>query len=80
MRRSLYNYSRDPVKPVFLSETYYERESDLDHTYHARWQPWCALLNGAVGYGYGAVGIWQPYDPNDAVGETGNLSFKGVLK
>jgi hypothetical protein len=70
--RSMENYNRKPIKPVFLSESFYERESDPDHVYHTRWQVWSAFLNGALGgYGYGAVGIWNFFEPNEPLGETG---------
>ncbi|GJM30437.1 MAG: hypothetical protein DHS20C17_30720 [Cyclobacteriaceae bacterium] len=71
--RSIENYQLDPVKPVFLSEGYYERSSDADNEYHSRMQPWTAFLNGSAGYGYGAFGIWQFYDPSDAFGEPGKV-------
>ncbi|SHF20597.1 Putative collagen-binding domain of a collagenase [Mariniphaga anaerophila] len=61
--RSLELYALTPVKPVFLSEGYYERYMDTLHVYHSRWQPWSALLNGSAGYGYGAWGVWQFSDP-----------------
>lgn len=64
VQRSLENYNLEPPKPVFMAEAYYERLSDSAHVYHTRWQPWNALLNGAAGYGYGAVGIWQFFDPD----------------
>ena len=73
--RSLENYNIKPVKPVFLSEGYYERPSDKNHEYHARWQPWVAFLNGSAGYGYGAAGIWQFFDPSDPLGETGKVKM-----
>ena len=67
------DYDRTPVKPVFCSEAYYEQSAEMepDHAYYSRWQLWTALLNGAIGYGYGADGIWQFYDPNDPNNETG---------
>lgn len=60
-----------PTRPVFCSEAYYETASDPEHAYHSRWQVWTAVLNGCAGYGYGAWGIWQFYDPDDVEGETG---------
>jgi hypothetical protein len=69
--RALENYALSPVKPVFLSEAYYESALDPDHTYHSRWQPWAAFLNGAAGFGYGADGMWQFFNPGDPKGETG---------
>jgi hypothetical protein len=60
-----------PAAPVFCSEAFYETPKDPDSAYHARWQVWTALLNGAAGYGYGAGGIWQFFDPGDSQGETG---------
>ena len=63
--RTLELFALDPVKPVFLAEGYYEMHSDTNHVYHTRWQPWSAVLNGAAGYAYGAVGMWHFYDPTD---------------
>lgn len=70
--RTLENRALLPARPVFLSESHYERASDPDPPYHARWQAWAALLSGAAGYGYGAWGVWQFLDPSDPAGETGN--------
>jgi hypothetical protein len=61
------------VRPVFLSEAYYERQEDSLQIYHTRWQPWTALLNGSCGYGYGAWGMWQFYDKDNKYGETGKV-------
>lgn len=61
----------EPAAPVFLSEASYESARDPERAYHARWQVWTAFLNGAAGFGYGADGIWQFYDPADPQGETG---------
>ena len=77
--RARENYDLQPAKPVFLAEGYYEREPDPDHAYHSRWQAWSAYLNGALGgYGYGAFGVWQFFDPDDAHGETGKQT-EGVV-
>jgi len=65
------NRALEPAVPVFCSEAYYERASDPDCAYHARWQVWTALLNGAAGYGHGAQGVWQFLDPADPQGEPG---------
>lgn len=54
-----------PPRPVFCSEGYYDVADDADQAYHARWQVWSAMLNGCAGYGHGAHGIWQFYDPAD---------------
>lgn len=54
-----------PPRPVFCSEGYYDVADDADQAYHARWQVWRAMLNGCAGYGHGAHGIWQFYDPAD---------------
>ncbi|MGC9347926.1 MAG: DUF4038 domain-containing protein [Anaerolineae bacterium] len=80
-----------PTRPVFCAESYYERQAEVDAEggYHARWQAWTAFLSGAAGYGYGAFGVWQFYDPDDPDGETGKdvhnvvpwqeaLAFEGV--
>jgi hypothetical protein len=56
---------------VFCSEAYYDRADDPQQAYHARWQVWTAMLSGCAGYGYGAQGLWQFYDPADSSGETG---------
>lgn len=69
--RSEENRALEPVRPVFCSESFYEHTHDSERVYHARWQAWVALLNGCAGYGYGAQGMWQFYDPNDPQGETG---------
>ncbi|HMO83729.1 MAG TPA: DUF4038 domain-containing protein, partial [Lacipirellulaceae bacterium] len=60
-----------PVRPVFCSEGFYESADDQDGAYHARWQVWQAVLAGCAGYGYGAHGVWQFFDPHDPDGETG---------
>ena len=65
------NRKQRPDMPVLLSEAYYEEAVDSLHTYHARWQPWVAYLNAASGFGYGAWGMWQFFDPADPEGETG---------
>ncbi|MBN1671598.1 MAG: DUF4038 domain-containing protein [Kiritimatiellae bacterium] len=72
------NCALEPARPVFCAEAYYERVAadDPERAYHQRWQPWTAFLNGACGYGYGAVGIWQFYDPDDPAGETGKAELK----
>lgn len=68
------NRALAPAVPVFCSEASYERASDADSAYHARWQAWTAFLNGAAGYGYGAHGVWQFLDPQDAAGEPGKMT------
>lgn len=67
------NYALEPRRPVFCAEAYYERslQEDSESAYHQRWQAWCAFLNGAAGYGYGAMGVQEFYDPDDPHGETG---------
>jgi hypothetical protein len=72
--RARENRALRPVRPVFCSESYYERATDPDAAYHMRWQAWAAFLNGCAGYGYGAFGIWQFHDPNDPEGETGKAT------
>lgn len=72
------NRALEPTMPVFSSEAYYERAADQQSAYHSRWQVWTAFLNGAAGYGYGAFGTWQFYDPADPKGETGKVA-KGVV-
>lgn len=71
VRRAAENRALTPVKPVFCSEGFYELESDPDGAYHARWQAWVAMLSGCAGYGYGAQGLWQFYDPTDPGGQPG---------
>ncbi|MGH8017453.1 MAG: DUF4038 domain-containing protein [Opitutaceae bacterium] len=61
----------EPRMPLFLSEALYESALDPDAAYHIRWQVWASFLNGAAGYGYGAEGIYQFYDPADPKGEKG---------
>lgn len=68
------NRPLEPTMPVFCSEAYYERATDPQSAYHSRWQVWTAILNGAAGYGYGAFGLWQFYDPADPKGETGKMT------
>ncbi len=69
--RAAENRVLNPVKPVFCSEGFYEHVGDPDGAYHARWQAWVAFLNGCAGYGYGAQGMWQFYDPADPGGQPG---------
>lgn len=64
--------------PVFCSEAYYEPAADPETAYHARWQVWTAMLNGAAGYGYGAEGVWQFFDQIDPLGETGKQTKVSV--
>jgi hypothetical protein len=71
VRRLKENRALLPATPVFASESFYEQQGDLNSAYHTRWQVWVAFLNGAAGYGYGAQGVWQFYDPTDPFGETG---------
>ncbi len=68
------NRNLEPTMPVFCSEAYYERATDPQSAYHSRWQVWTAFLNGAAGFGYGAFGAWQFYDPADPEGETGKVT------
>ena len=63
---------------MFCSESYYERVGDPETAYHTRWQVWTAFLNGAAGYGYGAQGVWQFLDPEDAAGETGKKTSESA--
>ncbi|MCP5116569.1 MAG: DUF4038 domain-containing protein, partial [bacterium] len=72
------NRALDPARPVFCSEAYYEHAQDADGAYHARWQAWTAMLNGCAGYGYGAQGVWQFFDPGDPGGEPGKTVRRGV--
>ncbi len=67
-----------PTRPAFLAESFYERASDEEHAYHTRWQCWTAMLSGAAGYGYGAFGVWNFYDPNDPNGETGKFTVETI--
>ncbi len=67
-----------PTRPAFLAESFYERATDDEHAYHARWQCWTAMLSGAAGYGYGAFGVWNFYDPADPHGETGKKTEETV--
>jgi len=76
--RAAENRSLIPTKPVFCSESFYEFLHDADSAYPMRWQAWVAMLNGCAGYGYGARGVWQFYDPDDAEGETGKKSKNTV--
>ena len=78
VRRAEENLGLKPVRPVFCSEGYYDVADDLDQAYHARWQAWVALLSGCAGYGHGAHGIWQFYDPGDEKGETGKEDKRAV--
>ncbi len=68
------NRTLEPPMPVFCSEACYETVGQKESAYHARWQAWTAFLNGAAGYGYGAQGLWQFYDPTDPKGEPGKTT------
>ena len=68
------NRALEPTVPIFCSESYYERASDSQSAYHSRWQVWTAYLNGAAGFGYGAQGLWQFFDPRDPKGEPGKMT------
>jgi hypothetical protein len=65
------NRDLKPTVPVFCSEAFYEKADDPQSAYHSRWQVWTAYLNGAAGFGYGAQGLWQFFDPSDPKGEFG---------
>ena len=70
--------SLKPTRPAFLSESFYERATDDQHAYHTRWQCWTAMLSGSAGYGYGAFGVWNFYDPGDPMGETGKKTQETI--
>ncbi|NJN05608.1 MAG: DUF4038 domain-containing protein [Rhodobacteraceae bacterium] len=72
------NRALQPAMPVFCSESLYERAQDAERAYLTRWQVWSAFLNGAAGFGYGAEGLWQFFDPMDADGETGKRTQREV--
>ena len=76
--RIVENRALQPTRPVFLSESYYERSSDKQHVYHTRWQAWVAFLNGAAGYSNGAWGVWNFYDPDAENGETGKSLLRRI--
>ncbi|MCX8035729.1 MAG: DUF4038 domain-containing protein [Candidatus Sumerlaeia bacterium] len=71
------NRALEPPMPVFCSEAWYEIVGQNESAYYSRWQAWTAFLNGAAGYGYGAQGLWQFYDPNDPKGESGKTTDFG---
>jgi hypothetical protein len=73
-QRIVENRALAPHRPVFASEGYYERATDLDHAYHTRWQAWTAMLNGAAGFGNGTNGIFQFYDPDAPERQTGRAT------
>jgi hypothetical protein len=61
------DYGKTPVKPVVDSESWYEdhnRFGPPPTEAHIRWEMWAAVLNGAAGYTYGAVGLWTFYNPD----------------
>lgn len=67
------DYLKTPIKPVISAEPAYESYIStpvVKQTYNhvdatlVRLQAWSAILCGAAGHTYGAVGIWQFYDPN----------------
>lgn len=68
----------EPPVPVFLSEAFYERPDDPEGAYTSRWQVWTSLIQGTCGFGYGAFGLWQFYDPDDPQGETGKFTGREV--
>jgi hypothetical protein len=76
--RTAENRALSPPRPVFCAEGYYDVAEDADQAYHARWQAWVAVLSGCAGYGYGAHGIWQFFDPTDPKGETGKKDRRVV--
>lgn len=76
--RQAENRALAPPLPVFCSEASYERAEDAETAYHTRWQVWTAFLNGAAGFGYGAQGVWQFFDPADPHGETGKKTRETV--
>ena len=76
--RAAENRALSPPRPVFCAEGYYDVADDADQAYHARWQAWVAMLSGCAGYGHGAQGIWQFFDPHDPKGETGKKDKRVV--
>jgi len=61
------NRARSSVKPVVHTEGFYENHrKEGASPAQVRWQAWVAFLSGGAGHGYGASGIWQFFDPEDA--------------
>ena len=58
------DYDRNPTRPVLHAEGYYEGDGAAN-SFHIRYQPWSAFLNGACGDVYGAHAIWTFNDPDD---------------
>ena len=59
-----------PRMPVLVAEVNYEGEMEMSHPETQRFFFWTAILTGAGGHTYGAMGIWQvnttekPYGPS----------------
>jgi hypothetical protein len=53
------DYSKKPVKPVFLGESHYEDNNNNQYAYRMRKQAYWAMLSGAAGHAYGHGSIWQ---------------------
>ncbi|MCY4089840.1 MAG: DUF4038 domain-containing protein [Caldilineaceae bacterium] len=67
-----------PRIPVLVAEVNYEGEMEMSHPETQRFFFWAAVLSGAGGHTYGAIGIWQmntpekPYGPSPHGASYGN--------
>ncbi|MBN2271514.1 MAG: DUF4038 domain-containing protein, partial [Sedimentisphaerales bacterium] len=50
------DWHRAPAKPTWLAESHYEQPGGR---FEVRQAAWCALLNGSVGFGYGASNMFN---------------------
>ena len=57
-----------PRMPVLVAEVNYEGEMEMSHSETQRFFFWTAILTGAGGHTYGAMGIWQVNTPEKPYG------------
>jgi hypothetical protein len=61
------DYRRTPMKPVVVTEAWYEFISGNAPAHQIRFAGWSAILSGAAGSSYGAGGIWKAHVPEAPV-------------
>ncbi len=77
------DYDKSPTRPVLQAEGFYEGQEKSANSFHVRYQPWTAFLNGACGAVYGANAIWMfddPDDPRTIAWRNNSMSWKEGLE
>ena len=68
------DYNLKPVKPIVVTEPWYEFKAGDPDAKEIRFGAWSAILSGAAGHSYGGGRIWMADVPESA--EPENLAFK----